>query len=160
MTSQANNIKGKHFLVKIYPSLLQIEEAIRRIVQYENLYLQLSILGKLFSNHSYQDDEFDKVMKDIKIRLNTALGKDIQFGYFNSPEIGVLFVAGHLTETFLHKIDGKKLASLTVGLLGIFKGLEIELENIDSYQKELQNGKFLLIIRGQDKSLASVENLL
>lgn len=160
MTSQENNITGKHFLVKIYPSLSQIEEAIGRIIQNDNLSLQLSILGKLFSDYSYQDDEFDEVMKDIKIRLGTALAKHIQFGYFISPEIGALFVGGHLTETFLHKIDGKKLASLTVGLLGIFKGLEIELDDIDRYKEELQNGKFLLIIRGQVNSLTAVDCFL
>ena len=160
MTSQEDKIQDKQFLIKIYTSVLQIKKAIRSIMQNDNLHFQLSILGKPTPHYSNNGNGLNEMISDIKMQLSNTLGKRIQFGYFNNPKIGALFIAGHLTETFLHKVDGKELASLPVGLYGIFRGIGIQLDDIDSYLKELQNGKFLLLIRGEAEALTTIGNVL
>ncbi|MBC8757642.1 hypothetical protein H2O64_23440 [Kordia sp. YSTF-M3] len=161
MIPQEDKIKSKQFLIKIYPNLLQIEKVIRNIVQHKNgLQLQVSILGKLASNYSDKENALDEKIKKIRWELAGFLGKHIQFGYFNNSEIGILFIVGHLTETFLCKIDGKELGSLPIGLFGIFRGIGIKLGDINRYIKELQNANLLLIIRGEKESLIAIENLM
>ena len=160
MTSQEDNIKDKNFHIKIYTNLLEISKAIRTIAQNISADFQFSILGKFSFKNSHQENELNEVAKGIKIELSRSLDKPIQLGYFNNPKIGTLFIAGHLTETFLHKVDGKKLASLPVGLYGIFRGIGIELNDIDRYLKELQNGKFLLLIRGEAEALTTIGSVL
>lgn len=156
MVSQANKAERKLFLIKIYTNLLQMENAIRNIVQNNNLRLQLSILAKYSPYASNNKNGLNARIKAIKLLPDTR----IQVGYFNSPEIGKLFIAGHLKDTFLHKINDKSLASLSAGLYGIFRAIGIELEDTDRYIKELQNGNFLLILRGKEESLTAVESVL
>ena len=88
------------------------------------------------------------------------MGQQLQFGYFNNPEIGSLFIAGHLTPTFLTKVDENELASLPSGLLGIFRGLEIKTEDINTYLTALKNGNYCLIIRVERNLLATIKPLL
>lgn len=160
MTSQEDNIKDKYFLIKVYDNLLEINRAIQTIVQNINADFQLSILGKLSSNDAPHETRLDEVVKEIRIQLSRSLGKHIQLDHIRNPEIGLLIIAGHLTSTFQQKVDQKELASLHIGLLGIFRGIGIELNHIDRYIQELKNERFLLIIRGENESLKAIENML
>ncbi len=150
----------KLFVIRVYPSLSQIETVLSNIAQKNNIPLQLSILGKLTTNKTITKKELDKIIADIKQQLSVVLGKEFQFGYFHNPEIGSLFIAGHLTPTFLTKVDEVELASLPAGLSGIFRGLEIDVEDINSYLNELKNDSYCLIIRGKNSVLATIEPLL
>lgn len=160
MIPQEKKIKDKQFLIKTFPNVLQIEKVIRTIVQHNNLHPQFSILGKLAPDSLQKENRFDEKIKKIRHELIGFLGKSIQFGYFNNPDIGMLFIAGHLTETFLCKIDGKELGSLPIGLFGIFRGMGIDLKNIDGYLKEVQNGKLLLIIRDKKETITAIKSLV
>ena len=160
MTSQEDKIQDKQFLIRIYTSVLQIKKAIRSIVKNEDLHVQLSILGKSTPHYSNKENGSYKKMLDIKMQLSNTLGKHIQFGDFTNPQIGKLFITGHLTETFLSKVDGKNLASLPVGLYGILRGVGVKLDHIDDYLRELQKGNFLLFIRGDAEDLSTIERVL
>jgi hypothetical protein len=96
----------------------------------------------------------------IKKDLKVAIGEDFQCGYFYNPEFGWLFIAGHLTPTFLNKVDEIALASLPAGLLGIFRGMGIQKENINSYLEELRKDNYCLIIRAESLVLDVLEPLL
>jgi hypothetical protein len=160
MIPQEKKIQDKLFLIKTYSSLLQIEKMIWNIVQNNDLHPQLSILSSFAPDYSNEKNGFDKVIKEVRLKLTNMLGKPIQFGYFMNPEIGMLFIAGHLTETFLCKIDKKELGSLPIGLFGIFRGMGIDLKHIDRYLKEIQDGKFLLIIRDKKETITTIESLI
>jgi hypothetical protein len=160
MSSKKPKTIQKLFVIRTYPSLSQIGIVLRSISQKNSMPLQLSVLGKLTTNKTITKKELEKTIADIKQQLNAVLGKDFQFGYFYNPEIGSLFIAGHLTPTFLNKVDKKALASLPAGLLGIFRGLEIDLDYINSYLNELKNDSYCLIIRGESNLIASIKPML
>ncbi|GGX11113.1 hypothetical protein [Aquimarina muelleri] len=160
MSSKKHNTQQKSFVIRTFPSLSQIETVLSNIAQKNNTSLQLSILGKLTTNKSITKKELKKIIVDIKQQLSTVLGKQYQFGYFHNTEIGALFIAGHLTSTFINKIDKRKLGSLPTGLIGIFKGLGISTEEIDSFLTALKNENYCLIIRGESSILNTLEPML
>ncbi len=160
MSSIENKARQKLFVIRIYPCLSQIETVLNTIAQNINIPLQLSILGKLTSHKTITKNELEKTIVDIKQELSAVLGEQFQFGYFHNPEIGSLFIAGHLTPTFLNKVDERELASLPAGLLGIFKGLGIDIKEINGYLTELKNDSYFLIIRGESSVLAAIEPML
>ncbi|MCL5129285.1 hypothetical protein [Algibacter sp. L4_22] len=160
MSSKELNRSQKRFLIHTYSSLSKIEMVLLHIHNNNNIPLQLSILGKLTTNTGITKKELEKIITDIKQQLSAVLGEQFQFGYFHNPEIGSLFIAGHLTPTFLNKIDERELASLPSGLLGIFKGLGIEVEEINNYLDELKNDNYCLIIRGENSLLDTIEPTL
>ena len=51
----------------------------------------------------------------------------------------MLFITGHLTETFLIKVDDRELASLPAGIKGIFRGLGLIDDETQTYLSELKN---------------------
>jgi hypothetical protein len=160
MSSEKNKTPKKLFVIRTYQSLSQIETVLTNIAQKSNVPLQLSILGQLTTNKAITKKELEKIIADIKQQLSALLGTQFQFGYFYNPEIGALFIAGHLTPTFINKIDERELASLPTGLIGIFKGLGINTEEINSYLTALKNENYCLIIRGESNILKTLEPIL
>ncbi|AUC84640.1 hypothetical protein CW731_04705 [Polaribacter sp. ALD11] len=160
MLSKERKIPQKLFVIKTYQNLLQIEIVLNNITQKNNIPLQVSILGPLTANKTIPKKELKKTITYIKKQLSTALGKEFQFGYFHNPEVGSLFIAGHLTPTFLNKVDKRELAALPAGLSGIFRGLGTNIENIDNYLTALKNNNYCLIIRGESNLLDAVKPIL
>jgi hypothetical protein len=152
-------IQQKLFIINIYAKIPEIETVIASIVR-KKIPVKFSILGKLTDNKSNTKKELKKATIQTKEQLNTILGQQFPFGYFNNPEIGPLFIAGHLTPTFLTKVDENELASLPSALLGIFRGLEIKPEDINGYLTALKNGNYCLIIRVERNLLATIKPLL
>jgi hypothetical protein len=160
MASKNQNTQQKLFVIKTYSSLSQIETVLSTIAQNNKRPLQLSILGKLTTNKTITKKELQQLIADIKQQLSAVLGKQFQFGFFHNPEVGSLFIAGHLTPTFLNKVDEKELASLPAGLSGIFRGLGIDVDDINSYLNKLKNDSYCLIIRAESSVLNTIEPLL
>lgn len=160
MSSKNRNPQQKLFAIRTFQSLSQIETVLNNIAQKNNTSLQLSILGKLTINKTITQKELKKIIINIKLQLTSLLGKQFQFGYFHNSEIGTLFIAGHLTPTFINKINKSELASLPTGLIGIFKGLGINNEEINSYLTELKNDNYCLIIRGESSVLNKLKPIL
>ncbi|WP_159023787.1 hypothetical protein [Formosa sp. L2A11] len=160
MSAKKHNTPQKLFVIRTYKSLSQIETVLRHIAQKSNMPLQLSILGQLTTNKAITKKELKKIIDDKKQQLSALLGKQFQFGYFYNPEIGTLFIAGHLTPTFINKIDERELASLPTGLIGIFRGMGINTEEINTYLTELKNENYCLIIRGESSVLDTLEPML
>jgi hypothetical protein len=159
MSSKEHKIAEKKIIVKAYDTISQIGVVIPIIFK-NNTHFQVSILGKITTNKKTTKVALDKTIIEIKQELTTVLGKKLQFGYFFNPEIGSLFIAGHLTPTFLTKVDERELASLPEGLSGIFRGMGIDKEEINSYLAALKNDKYCLIVRGESSLLTEVESLL
>ena len=149
----------KKFIIRTYEKLSQIEVVISSVFK-NSAHFQLSILGKVTTNNKITKTSLKKIVANKKQELSAVLGKEFQFGFFYNPEFGFLFIAGHLTPTFLTKVDERELASLPSGLSGIFRGLEIDKEEIQSYLTDLKNDKYCLIIRGESDLLATKESLL
>lgn len=160
MTTHLYKAAQKRFLIKVYPSLGHIDTAIKFMVQNDANLMQISILGKAVATNKTTPKKLNKIKLDIKEQLSLGLRKNIECGYFKNPDIGVIFIAGHLTNIFLYLLDKKKLASLPAGLQGIFQGLQVDREHIISYLTHLKNQRFLLIIRGEQSTLVIIDQLL
>lgn len=157
MFSEESKTQQKLFVISTYKKVSQIEAIVSNIHKKKNIPLQLSILGKLTKNKEATKKEIENRITDIKQQLSAILNSEFQFGFFYNPEIGYLFIAGHLTPTFLTKVDERELASLTEGILGIFKGLGIQLKEIKNYLTELKNDNYCLIIRGESTILDGIK---
>jgi hypothetical protein len=157
MFSKNHKIPQKFFVIRTYNELSKIETVVDRILQKNNTDLQLSVLGKLTNNKKITKKELQKSSTAIQQKLRVVLSEEFKFGYFYNSEIGFLFIAGHLTSTFLNKVNERELASLPAGLLGIFRGLDVGTAEINNYFTELKNDNYCLIIRGESNALKSIE---
>ena len=160
MFFKEHKIAQKLFVISTYKRVSQIEVVLINIAKKNNKPVQLSILGPLTTDKTSNKKKLEKIIADKKQQLSNLLGKEYQFGYFNNPEIGSLFIAGRLTPTFLTKVDQRELASLPAGLSGIFRGLGISKEDIHRYVTELKNDSYCLIIRGESSALNSIKSSL
>ncbi|WP_452228083.1 MULTISPECIES: hypothetical protein [unclassified Lacinutrix] len=160
MSSIEHKATHKLFVIKTFQSLLQIKSVLNTIAQKKNISLQLSLLVTLSTNKTSTKKELKKILEHLKQQLRVLFGASFQFGYFHNPEIGSLCIAGHLTPTFLNKVDKTELASLPAGLLGIFRGLGMKTGDINSYLAALKNGRYCLIIRGESSVLESIKTVL
>jgi len=152
--------RNKSIFLKAFNDLWNLEEAIKVVDERKLIDYQLSILGKLIlkgSNNVKIDGE-----EVVKMNLYTKklLGNSTNFGIFNNPDIGVLFIAGFLTEIFLHEINKKPLGALTTGPYGILRGVGVHAEQTTRYLKSLRNDNYLLILRGIDFELVELDELL
>tara|TARA_B110000090_G_C13148203_1_gene356594 strand:- start:231 stop:644 length:414 start_codon:yes stop_codon:yes gene_type:complete len=127
------------------------------IAQKNKTTLQLSVLGKLTNKQKITKKELQKSVAEIQQELSVVLEEEFKFGYFYNSEIGFLFIAGHLTSTFLNKVNERELASLPAGLLGIFRGLNAGTAEINNYFTHLKNDNYCLIIRGESNALKNIE---
>lgn len=67
---------------------------------------------------------------------------------------------GPLTGTFLHDVEGSKLAVLSAAPYGIFRGFGVPGDQAVGYINILTNGGYLLILRGYDQELKHLEDSL
>ena len=159
MKSKIKKQEKKHFSIKSYQHLWQLEEAIKKIHANASEQLQLSVLGQLVKKCIVNNKEIMKSGKEMKRYWKGALGANSHFGLFCNPEIGTLFIAGVLAPQFLSNMDGKVLGEMTSGPYAILRGLGIEGSKATGYLKTLNNGYFLMLIRGYDYELDKVATL-
>jgi hypothetical protein len=150
----------KLFVIRTYNKFSKIETVVNNIAQKNKSALQFSVLGKLTNSKISTKKELQKSSAAMQQELKVVFPKEIKFGYFYNSEIGFLFIAGHLTPTFLNKVDQRELASLPAGLLGIFRGLNSDSKEINNYLTNLKKGYYCLIIRGESNALKTIESSL
>jgi hypothetical protein len=157
MFSENYKTPQKFFVIRTYNKLSKIATVVNNIPQNNKTALQFSVLGKLTNSKTITKKELQKSIVEIQQKLSVVFPKEFKFGYFHNSEFGLLFIAGHLTPTFLNKVDQRELASLPTGLLGIFRGLDSDSEEINNYLTDLKNDNYCLIIRGESNALKTIE---
>jgi hypothetical protein len=160
MLFESNSKHSKIFLVKVYANLSQLATVLKNITQKNGSYFQLSIFGKLTPNDFELSATLEETVTTIRKNISTALGKKIQLSQFHHPDIGTLFIAGHLTPTFITKIEDKQLGASPAGLNGIFRGLGVDMDAYQYYIDHLKNGSYLLFIRSEMESLSNIKSIL
>lgn len=159
MRSEIKKQENKHFVIKSYQYQWQLEDAIKKIRANASEQLQLSVIGQLAQKCIVKNKEIIESGKAMKRNLKGALGTNSHFGVFCNLEIGTLFIAGTLAPQFLSEIDGKVLGEMSYGPYSILRGLGIEGSKASSFLKSLNNGHFLVLIRGYDNELDKVATL-
>jgi hypothetical protein len=160
MLSKNNKTPQKFFVIKTYRKLSKIAAVVNNIAQKNKTALQLSVLGKLTKSKTITKEAQQKSALEIQQELSVVFSKEFKFGCFHNSEFGFLFIAGHLTPTFLNKVDQRELASLSTGLLGIFRGLDSNTAEINNYLTDLKNDNYFLIIRGESSALETIKTSL
>ncbi|MFT6796850.1 MAG: hypothetical protein ACJART_001996 [Maribacter sp.] len=160
MRAMAKILEQKHFSIKSYQQLGQLEEVIQEIRKHTIVQLELSVLGKTAHGCVSHDKETEKAQKELKHYWEDSLGPTSDFGLFCNPELGTLFIAGSLASQFLNNMDGKALGEIRSGPYGILRGLGIAEKDATNYIKDLNEGYFLLILRGYNYELDIMEEVL
>ncbi|MFT5737432.1 MAG: hypothetical protein ACI9SG_001781 [Maribacter sp.] len=160
MRAKAKKQEQKHFSIKSFQQLWQLEEAIQELPKHTIAQLELSVLGKTAHGCVSNDKETQKAQKELKHYWKRSLGPTLNFGIFCNPELGTLFIVGSLASQFLNDMDGKALGEMRSGPYGILRGLGIPEKDATSCIKDLNEAYFLLILRGYDYELDSKEELL
>ena len=138
----------KHFFLRNYPHLWQLEEAIKIAQKDGSERLSLSVLGKLGDRCISGEKKILTSKKELKAYWRGSLGPHTDFGLFCNPEIGTLFITGNLVSQFLHDLDGKALGAMSSGPYGILRGLGLPKEDAARYIRLLNQENFLLMARG------------
>lgn len=160
MRSKIQGTKEKRVFVKSYPEFLYVEKAVKILKHNKGNNLQVSILGT-FAEESIDDEKNLVNEKDVmEKRCKTLFGFPIDFGTLSNPEIGTIFISGFLVHTFLQKVERKTIGSMSTGPYGILRGLGIDRERTAFYIKALQQGNYLLILRGFENELNQLEDNL
>lgn len=154
------NTKQKQIYFKAYSNVYQLETALNRIKVEDISDFQISILGKVSQYYMDTVNCFSENIGPVKAYWKSIYGKGLKFGSFFNPELGNIFIVASLVSTFLHKVDGKSLATLSSGSYGIFRGMGVDEYETTECLKTLRNGKYLLIIRGFEENLWQIEHVL
>lgn len=160
MTSDNYNTRQKQIYFKAFQELPHLESALEQIKEKNTSEFQVTILGKVTQFYSDKDIEIPKNTSFIKAYWKDLLGKTVNFGQFYNPESGSIFIVGPLVSTFLQKINGKSLATLSSGPYGIFRGIGVTETQATTYLKLLDSGHYLLILRGFEDEIQKLDMIL
>ena len=160
MVPNPTRTEQKRILLKAYVEQSQLEKAIEIILENRSTDTQLSLLGRLDDSYSEDSPKPLHEKETVKNYWRQRLGTSVDFGFFSNPETGTIFTVGPLVGTFLHDVEGTKLAELSAGLYGILRGLGVASDQADAPIKTLVEGGFLLIVRGHDLELKKLEDIL
>ena len=112
---------------------------------------------------NYQKEELEKASRQkavLKKYWDQLLGEGADFGFFSNPEIGTVFIVGPLSTMFLHDVDGKKLGAMSEGPYGILRGMGAGKTNVAKYLNKLNDGSYILLVRGPSYELERLKNSL
>ncbi|MBJ7880170.1 hypothetical protein [Gelidibacter salicanalis] len=153
------NIEQKQIYLRAYQDLSQLENDLKHLEE-KTSHFQVSVLGSVAQFYGDKNIEISKDTNMIKAYWEDLLGERVNFGSFYNPESGSVFIAGALVTTFLHKINGKCLATLSSGPYGIFRGMGGSEAQATTYLKQLNSGQYLLILRGFEDKTQELDELL
>lgn len=92
----------------------------------------------------------------IGIGAGTLIGLLSGIGVFTIPGFGFLYGAGALVGI----IGGFDLGLITGGIGSIFTHLGIKEDNILLYEEHLNNGRYIIVINGEEKDIIEAEKIL
>lgn len=157
--SSKYSTKQKQVCFKAYKELTQLENALKQLKKQNAAQSQVSVLGKVSQFRSDKDIESSQDEIIIKSYWKDLMGKSVNFGIFYNQESGSVFIVGSLVAIFLHKINGKSLATLSSGPYGIFRGIGVTETKATNYLKLLNRGHYVLILRGYEDEIPSLNIL-
>lgn len=160
MTANNYDPLQRQVYFKAYTELNLLENAIELFKEQRFVGPQISILGKVDQFYNDKGMEMSKDFDCLKRYWKDTFVKTAPFGSLYNPEIGNIFFVGAITSIFLNKVDGKTLGMLSVGPYGILRGIGATENQSKHYLKTLENGSYLLIVRGYEEELKNCERLL
>ena len=150
----------KRAFLKAYDQIDQIENAIKAIKENSTTEVVLSILGNFGEEHSNSPKGLANKKKYLETYFKELMGTDTDFDSFYNSETGYVFVTGFIVPMFLHRVGEKKIGGLFGGPYGILRGLGISEDSATNFLKKLNDGKYLLLARGNHVDIQTLEGIL
>lgn len=155
-----SKVEQKHVFLKIYSQISNLEKAINKIKKSGFTKIMISVLGKLIQGFSADSMALGNNSKDAQSFFKELLGTDVDLDSFYNQETGHVLVTGFLVPMFVEPVGKKKLGELSGGPYGILKGLGFSKIKVMTYIKELSEGLYLLVVRGNRFEIESLEECL
>lgn len=152
--------KQKQVLVKSYTQLSALEIALKTVQEDGSNKFTISIIGNLGEVYANDPKGLAYKKKKLQSEFEVLLGTDTAFDTFYNPEMGCLFVTGFLVSLFLNPIGKKILGALTGGPYGVLRGLGVSEFSASLSIKNLNEGGYLLLVRGDSFDIEELEYIL
>ncbi|ARV15067.1 hypothetical protein [Polaribacter sp. SA4-12] len=156
MNFKIQKTSPKRVLLKSYIDFQSIEIVLKIIKEYKNKNLQISVIGK------FHQKKLNNVENPVTLenRYKKLFESSEGFEILSNPEIGTIFITGFLGALFSEEVELKKIGSMPTGPFGILRGLGIDKEKVTHFINILNKGNYLLVIRGNENELTSIEDHL
>ena len=150
----------KQIFLKPYEQVSDLENALKTVRQINFDKMAVSVIGNLGEDYIKDSKELTTIENQLNPFFKELLGSNTAFDTFYNPELGRLFVAGFLVQTFLNSVGKRGIGELSGGPYGILRGLGItETDTIASINK-LKDKTYLLVARGNRLDIQKLENQL
>lgn len=150
----------KQIFLKPYEQVSDLEKALKTVRQIEFDKMAVSVIGNVGEDHINKSKELTTIENQLRRFFSELLAPNTAFDTFYNPELGRLFVAGFLVETFQNSVGKRGIGELYGGPYGILRGLGItETDTIASINK-LKGKTYLLVARGNRLDIQKLKNQL
>jgi hypothetical protein len=152
-------------IVAVYPDHAAAEQAVRRLHREGFAMADLSIIGRDFQM-SEEPVGFVGAGEYAKAGAGTGAWFGGLFGLMVGaaavlvPGVGPVVVAGPLAAALMAGLEGAIAGTALGGLAGALVGWGIPKDRALTYERHIQGGKFLVLVRGAPAAIARARELL
>jgi len=148
----------KKTFLNSYTNFAELENALLAIREMNDDSIGISVIG----NANDTDDSHKLALhkNDMQQLLKKIIGDETEFDSFYNRELGHLFVSGFLVSTFLNPIGKSNIGILSGGPYGVLRGFGVSEQQAAESVKNLSNGDYLLVIRGNNLTIEKLATKL
>lgn len=150
----------KQIFLKPYKQVSDLENALKTVRQTNFDKMAVSVIGNLGEDYINESKELKTIENQLRLFFRELLGLNTAFDTFYNPELGRLFVAGFLVETFLNSVGNRGIGELSGGPYGILRGFGITEKDAIASISKLKDKTYLLVARGNRSDIQKLENQL
>jgi hypothetical protein len=145
-------------IVGIYDSHEKAIAAIKELqkANYPKENISIIAQGKLVDGKASAISSFAMKEINISVVIGSILGVLTGVGLFAIPGLGFLYGAGILYGGFA----GFEAGIVSGGIIAVLTSIGFEMSDADNYSHHLSNGKFMLIVQGDESEIAKAKEIL
>ncbi|WP_324028151.1 hypothetical protein QSV08_09545 [Maribacter sp. BPC-D8] len=148
----------KKTFLNSYTNFSELENALLAIREMNDNGIGISVIGNANDIDVAHQSALHK--NDIQKLLKKIVGEETEFDSFYNRELGHLFVSGFLVSTFLNPVGKSNIGILSGGPYGVLRGFGISEQHAAESVKNLSNGDYLLVIRGNNSAVEKIASIL
>jgi uncharacterized membrane protein len=152
-------------IVAVYPDHAAAEQAVRRLHEEGFAMADLSIIGRDFQMSEepvgfVDTSQYAKAGAGTGAWFGGLFGLMVGAGLVLVPGVGPVVVAGPLAAALMAGLEGAIAGTALGGLAGALVGWGIPKDRALHYERHIQGGKFLVLVRGVPGAIARARELL
>lgn len=146
--------------VAVYNSHEKAVKAVETLIKNGIPAKHISLIGKMHENDNnlehVKKDTIEKSTAYLGVGAGALAGLLTGLGVFTIPGFGFLYGAGAIIGT----IGGFDLGVITGGVLTLLEEAGINKDKLNDYENRLNNGEFVVIIKGTENEAEKAEEIL